>query len=240
MSYNLGKPFESLFSNALCLPGCFAMYRIYAKNKHNSKLRVPILIDEYVFTNYFNEDGDTLHQKNLLLGEDRYLTTLIVRTFPKRKLGYCTQATCSTAVPDAFSVLLSQRRRWINGTIHNQLELLFTSGLPGRFCFSVQFLTFLEIFIVCTLPFSMLYFIAFLIQVIFTESPNILVLIASLAIYMLNGAITLTNLKVFKWYLVYLISVPIWNIVLPLYSFWYFDGKYSFNLSLFNFNFILF
>src|SRR6185369_8401026 len=117
MSYNIGKPFESLFSSAVCLPGCFAMYRIYARNKHNNDLRVPILIDDYVFTNYFNENGDTLHQKNLLLGEDRYLTTLVLRTFPRRKIAYCSQAFCRTTVPETFPVLLSQRRRWINGTI---------------------------------------------------------------------------------------------------------------------------
>jgi chitin synthase len=36
---------------------------------------------------------DTLHKKNLLLlGEDRYLTTLMLRTFPKRKMIFVPQA----------------------------------------------------------------------------------------------------------------------------------------------------
>ena len=50
----------------------------------------------------------------LLLGEDRYLTTLMLRTFPNRKMMFVPQAVCKTVVPDTFKVLLSQRRRWIN------------------------------------------------------------------------------------------------------------------------------
>nr|CAG8458890.1 13515_t:CDS:2 [Entrophospora candida] len=183
MSYNMGKPFECLFLNSLCLPGCFAMYRIYAKNKHNSELRVPIIIDDYVFTNYFSDENDTLHQKNLILGEDRYLTTLVVRSFPRRRIVYCTDATCQTIVPETFSVLLSQRRRWINGTIHNQLTLLASPA-----------------------------------------NPNPLAIITSITVYMMSGVVSLFRLSSIKWYFVYLVSVPFWNIILPLYSFWYLDG----------------
>src|SRR6266511_3368458 len=203
------------------------MYIIYARNRHNHDLRVPILIDDYVFENYFNETGDTLHQKNLVLGEDRHLTTLVLRTFPRRRIVYCAQAFCRTTVPETLSILLSQRRRWINGTIHNQMELLFTPGLPGRFCFSVQFLMFQELFIMFTLPFSLIYFAVYIIQVILSARPDIIMVFASLAIYLMNATITFTNIKIFKWFVVYFISVPIWTVLLPLYSFWYLDGKVS-------------
>jgi chitin synthase len=110
------------------------MYRVFAHNYDGN--RVPILVDENIMMNYSTNEVTTLHQQNLLLlGEDRYLTTLMLRAFPKRKTAYCPSAICETIAPAEFKVLVSQRRRWINGTIHNMFELLVTSELPGRFCF---------------------------------------------------------------------------------------------------------
>lgn len=40
-------------------------------------------------------------------------------------------ALCHTVVPDTFKVLLSQRRRWINSTVHNLLELVRVHNLCG-------------------------------------------------------------------------------------------------------------
>lgn len=49
-------------------------------------------------------------------------------------------------VPDTFRVLLSQRRRWINSTVHNLFELLLVRDLCGTFCFSMQFVVVRERF----------------------------------------------------------------------------------------------
>src|SRR5207248_5627701 len=96
---------------------------------------------------------ETLHQKNLLLlGEDRFLTTLMLRNFPTRKMMFCPDAICKTTVPSEFKVLLSQRRRWINSTIHNLLELVLVRNLCGTFCFSMQFIIFMELIGTVALP----------------------------------------------------------------------------------------
>lgn len=58
---------------------------------------------------------------------------------------FCPQARCRTVVPDSFKVLLSQRRRWINSTIHNLLELVRVQDLCGTFCFSMQFVVFMDL-----------------------------------------------------------------------------------------------
>lgn len=80
----------------------------------------------------------------LLLGEDRYLSTLLLKTFPKRKMLFCPQAVCKTVVPDTFRMLLSQRRRWINSTVHNLSVLVMIRDFWGTFCFrSVLFCSFL-------------------------------------------------------------------------------------------------
>lgn len=127
-----------MFGGVTCLPGCFSMYRIKAPKGYDSYW-IPVLANPDIVEHYSENVVDTLHKKNLLLlGEDRYLTTLMLKTFPKRKMMFCPQAVCKTVVPDTFRILLSQRRRWINSTIHNLFELLFVRDLCGTFCFSMQ------------------------------------------------------------------------------------------------------
>lgn len=152
ISHHLAKAFESVFGGVTCLPGCFCMYRIKAP-KGGQNYWVPILANPDIVEHYSENVVETLHEKNLyLLGEDRYLTTLMLRTFPKRKQVFVPQAVCKTTVPDKFMVLLSQRRRWINSTIHNLMELVLVRDLCGTFCFSMQFVVFIELIGTLVLP----------------------------------------------------------------------------------------
>jgi chitin synthase len=152
ISHHLSKSFESVFGGVTCLPGCFCMYRIKAP-KGGQNYWVPILANPDVVEHYSENVVDTLHKKNLLLlGEDRYLSTLMLRTFPKRKQVFVPQAVCKTTVPETFSVLLSQRRRWINSTVHNLMELVLVRDLCGTFCFSMQFVVSIELIGTLVLP----------------------------------------------------------------------------------------
>lgn len=152
ISHHLAKSFESVFGGVTCLPGCFSMYRIKAP-KGGQNYWVPILANPDIVERYSENVVDTLHKKNLLLlGEDRYLSTLMLKTFPKRKQVFVPQAVCKTTVPDTFKVLLSQRRRWINSTIHNLMELVLVRDLCGTFCFSMQFVVFIELVGTLVLP----------------------------------------------------------------------------------------
>jgi chitin synthase len=152
ISHHQSKSFESVFGGVTCLPGCFCMYRIKAP-KGGQNYWVPILANPDVVEHYSENVVDTLHKKNLLLlGEDRYLSTLMLKTFPKRKQVFVPQAVCKTIVPDQFKVLLSQRRRWINSTVHNLMELVLVRDLCGTFCFSMQFVVFIELVGTLVLP----------------------------------------------------------------------------------------
>ena len=152
ISHHQTKAFESVFGGVTCLPGCFCMYRIKAP-KGGQNYWVPILANPDVVEHYSENVVDTLHTKNLLLlGEDRYLSTLMLKTFPKRKQVFVPQAVCKTMVPDEFKVLLSQRRRWINSTVHNLMELVLVRDLCGTFCFSMQFVIFIELIGTVVLP----------------------------------------------------------------------------------------
>jgi len=150
ISHNLAKAFETVFGVVTCLPGCFSVYRVSAPKGHG--FCVPVLANPDIVEEYSENVVDTLHKKNLLLlGEDRYLSTLMLKAFPKRKMLYIPNAVCETIVPDEFAVLLSQRRRWINSTIHNLLELVQVQNLCGIFCFSMQVSTLF--LLLCSLSF---------------------------------------------------------------------------------------
>lgn len=131
ISHHQAKAFESVFGSVTCLPGCFSIYRIKAP-KGNDGYWVPILANPDVVERYSDNDTSTLHKKNLLLlGEDRFLSSLMLKTFPKRKQVFVPKAACKTIVPNQFKVLLSQRRRWINSTVHNLMELVLINDLCG-------------------------------------------------------------------------------------------------------------
>ncbi|KAF9128537.1 hypothetical protein BGX30_014286 [Mortierella sp. GBA39] len=224
ISHHLGKAFESVFGGVTCLPGCFCMYRIKAP-KYDSW--VPILANPEIIEEYNQNVVSTLHQKNLLLlGEDRYLTTLMLRTYPKRQMVFVPQAQCKTVVPDTFSVLLSQRRRWINSTIHNLLELVLVTDLCGIAFLSMQFVVLLELIGTVVLPAAILFTIGMITYAIITQTLAILPLILIVVVIGLPAVlIVLTSHKwiYVLWMLIYLFSLPIWNFILPLYSFWHFD-----------------
>ncbi|KAI0049267.1 glycosyltransferase family 2 protein [Auriscalpium vulgare] len=227
ISHHMTKAFESMFGGVTCLPGCFSMYRIKAP-KGASGYWVPILANPDIVEHYSENVVDTLHKKNLLLlGEDRYLTTLMLKTFPKRKNVFCPSAVCKTVVPDTFGILLSQRRRWINSTVHNLAELILVRDLCGTFCFSMQFVVGMELAGTLVLPAAISFTLYLVISAIIPGGPNTTIPLVLLAIVLgLPGLlIVITTRKVayVGWMLVYLLSLPIWNGLLPAYAFWHFD-----------------
>lgn len=202
------------------------MYRIKAP-KGGQNYWVPILANPDVVEHYSENVVETLHDKNLLLlGEDRYLTTLMLRTFPKRKQVFVPQAVCKTTVPEEFMVLLSQRRRWINSTIHNLMELVLVKDLCGTFCFSMQFIIFIELMGTLVLPAAIAF--TFYVVIISIVGPAVqiipLVLLALiLGLPAVLIIVTAHSWSYVVWMLIYLLSLPIWNFVLPAYAFWKFD-----------------
>ncbi|KAK6332778.1 Chitin synthase, class 3 [Orbilia brochopaga] len=226
ISHHLTKAFESVFGGVTCLPGCFCMYRIKAP-KGAQNYWVPILANPDVVEHYSENVVDTLHKKNLLLlGEDRYLTTLMLKTFPKRKQIFVPQAVCKTIVPNQFKVLLSQRRRWINSTVHNLMELVLVRDLCGTFCFSMQFVVFIELIGTVVLPAAISFTIyLIIISIVSRPVPVIPLVLLGLILGLPAVLIVLTAHKwvYVLWMLCYLCSLPIWNFVLPVYAFWKFD-----------------
>ncbi|KAI6083136.1 glycosyltransferase family 2 protein [Hypoxylon rubiginosum] len=222
ISHNLVKAFESLFGSVTCLPGCFSMYRIRA-----AETGKPLFVSREVVENYATIRVDTLHMKNLLhLGEDRYLTTLLLKFHSKYKTKYIFTAHAWTIAPDSWTVFLSQRRRWINSTVHNLAELIPMAQLCGFCCFSMRFVVFVDLLSTVVQPVTIAYIVYLIVLV--STSTSVIPITAFImlgAIYGLQAIIFILRRKweMIGWMLMYIVAVPVFSFGLPLYSFWHMD-----------------
>ncbi len=238
ISHHLAKAFESLFGSVTCLPGwyvslrflflhlltlySFCMYRLRTADKGR-----PLIISDKVITEYADCDVDTLHKKNLLsLGEDRYLTTLMTKHFPAMSYKFIPDAYALTAAPDTWGILLSQRRRWINSTIHNLAELVWLKDLCGFCCFSMRFVVFIDLFGTVILPATCVY-LGYLIYRVATHTGQfpLISIIMIACVYGLQAIIFIIRRQWqhVGWMIIYIIAFPIYSFVLPVYSFWHQD-----------------
>ncbi|KAI9206504.1 chitin synthase 1 [Polychytrium aggregatum] len=114
MSNILDKPLESVFGYIQVLPGAFSAYR-YSALQNSSPNTGPL-------ASYFR--GEALHSEaadvfsaNMYLAEDRILCfELVTKRNEAWLLRYCKSASAETDVPSSLPELVSQRRRWLNGS----------------------------------------------------------------------------------------------------------------------------
>ena len=222
ISHNLTKAFESLFGSVTCLPGCFTMYRI--RNPETAK---PLFVSKEIVDAYSAIRVDTLHMKNLLhLGEDRYLTTLLLKHHPTYKTKFIFSAKAWTIAPEDFAVFLSQRRRWINSTVHNLIELIPLQQLCGFCCFSMRFIVFIDLISTIIQPVTIAYIIYLIVWL--ARDTDVIPYTAFIllgAIYGLQAIVFILRRKwdMIGWMIIYIFALPVFALALPLYSFWHMD-----------------
>lgn len=220
ISHHMAKAFESLFGSVTCLPGCFCMYRLRTPKK------MPLLIANQILSEYQDINVNTLHKQNLLsLGEDRFLTTLMLKHFPEYRNKFTPSAVCFTIVPDSFSMLLGQRRRWINSTIHNLFELVFLPTLCGCLCFSMRLVVFLDLFATLVMPAATAYLGYLIYASIEAQQAPLISLIMLGAAYGLQAIIFLIKHQYqhIGWMVISILAMPVFSFYLPLYAYWHFD-----------------
>jgi len=195
------------------------MYRMRTADKGK-----PLLISDAVIREYSDCEVDTLHKKNLLsLGEDRYLTTLMTKHFPNMSYKFVPDAYALTAAPETWSILLSQRRRWINSTIHNLAELIFLKDMCGFCCFSMRFVVLIDLFGTIILPATCCYLAYLIYRAATHQGAFPLISIIMLAgVYGLQALIFILKRQWqhIGWMIIYLLAFPIYSFILPVYSFW--------------------
>lgn len=132
LSNILDKPLESVFGYITVLPGAFSAYR-YIALQNDSKGRGPL-------ASYFK--GETMHggqsnadifTSNMYLAEDRILCwELCSKRDAAWILHYVKSAQAVTDVPDSVPELISQRRRWLNGSFFAGLHSIVHFGYIYR------------------------------------------------------------------------------------------------------------
>ena len=224
ISHHHTKAFESLFGFVTCLPGCFSLYRLKLFKAAGGD--EAILISRNVIDDFSQSPLDTLHKRNLLaLGEDRYLTTLVLKHFPRCRTKFTPEASCKTIAPDTWKVLLSQRRRWINSTIHNLFELILHPHMCGLCCLSMRLIVLTDLYSTMVMPASITYlgylvFGALNARVVPTISLALLAAVYGMQIMVF---LLKRQWQYIGWLLLHLISLPLFGFVIPLYAFWHFD-----------------
>ena len=139
---------------------------------------------------------------------------------------FISDAYASTAAPETWGVLISQRRRWINSTVHNLAELVWLKDLCGFCCFSMRFVVFIDLFGTIILPATCGY-LGYLIYRVATHSGQFpLISIVMIAcVYGLQAVIFIIKRQWqhVGWMIIYLLAFPIYSFVLPVFSFWHQD-----------------
>jgi chitin synthase len=115
------KALESTFGYITVLPGAFSAYKWEA-------LKGAPLLDDYFLT-FIEPQKTDCAKANMYLAEDRVLClSLVSKVGEAYLLKYIKASAATTDVPNSFQVLLSQRRRWINGSWHALIDAMKVFG----------------------------------------------------------------------------------------------------------------
>ncbi|ORZ37623.1 chitin synthase-domain-containing protein, partial [Catenaria anguillulae PL171] len=146
---------------------------------------------------YFNQpDVDsTFEFCRRKLGEDRFLTHLAMEHLPSHSIGFIPDAIAKTEAPGNFYDLLRQRRRWLLGSLANELYCVTTPSFWIKFP-GVALMRFLGLFQVGGSLFYMFLF-DFVVRAI--QKPQ--------------------SLSTMDWFMLFLVPLLNWSLVL-MWSVW--------------------
>ncbi|KAI0250489.1 glycosyltransferase family 2 protein [Lactifluus subvellereus] len=114
MSNILDKPLESVFGYITVLPGAFSAYR-YIALQNDARGEGPL--QKYFLGETMHGAGADIFTANMYLAEDRILCwELVSKRGGSWVLHYVKSAYAVTDTPDQVPELVSQRRRWLNGS----------------------------------------------------------------------------------------------------------------------------
>lgn len=131
MSNILDKPLESVFGYITVLPGAFSAYRYIAIKNDPQTGEGPL--QKYFLGETMHGAGAGIFKANMYLAEDRILCwELVSKRGSNWTLHYVKSAEGVTDVPDQVPELVSQRRRWLNGSFFAAIHSIVHFGYIYR------------------------------------------------------------------------------------------------------------
>ncbi|KAK2465800.1 hypothetical protein APHAL10511_002344 [Amanita phalloides] len=177
MSNILDKPLESIFGYITVLPGAFSAYRYIALQNDKSGIGP---LQKYFLGEKMHGAGADIFTANMYLAEDRILCwELVSKRGGSWILHYVKSAFAVTDVPDQVPELISQRRRWLNGSffaaVHSVVHFHYiyrsAHSFVRKFCIHIEMLY--QVFNLIFSWFALAnYFIAFVILATALENPS--------------------------------------------------------------------
>jgi chitin synthase len=200
------RNFEVYLGSITCLPGAFTILK-YSFLKQVS--------DKYFNSTIYEDDLD---YQRFYLGEDRYLTHLLMELEPY-KLGFCASARCKTDAPNTVSALLKQRRRWYLGYISNDIWLMTSIKLWRSYPILCTFNLLNNIRNTSTYIY-LLYFV-----LLINKNTTILLWVILSTIVLNWGFLIFYSLKIRRrmniiFYIIFSILQPISNMIYRYYTIW--------------------
>jgi cellulose synthase/poly-beta-1,6-N-acetylglucosamine synthase-like glycosyltransferase len=165
----------------------------------------------------------TLHTKHaVMLGEDVFISTLLLQRWPNSKIGYLPTVTAKTLAPSAFGQIVKKERANISIRFHNLIELWRTSSIMGL-SLVTKFWVLLELLWILLMPAFCLYSYWILLRALFLEPQQWVVagafMIVAFALAILNPLIELKLNYLVGFFLYLTVGLPFYYFFLPLYTF---------------------
>ncbi|RUS31881.1 chitin synthase-domain-containing protein [Jimgerdemannia flammicorona] len=176
---------------------------------------------------------DTLHMKNvLLMGEDHYLSTVLLRSHPRHRLGFEPDAISYASLPTTFAALQGQQRRAISSALHNLVELC---KVPSHSGVGLRLLALGKLACMLLIPIVVLNMYSLLMLLFIRGWFSYLIAVVSisgvLVLHMLYFLLQ-WRLKYILWLLLHCsIAIPLFCVWFPLVAFWSADeGDYWYDV----------
>ncbi|KAF9582998.1 TBC1 domain, member 5 [Lunasporangiospora selenospora] len=118
----------------------------------------PIAIHPEVVCSYVDNKASTLHDRSLVFEgvEDRFLTGILHKTFPTRRIVYLPLATYQVRARTKFWPLVEDRRQKFIGLFFVLWDQMWAQDMRGFFCWSINFLVILEWLVLWLRPLAIL------------------------------------------------------------------------------------
>ncbi|KAJ3322188.1 hypothetical protein HDV06_003248 [Boothiomyces sp. JEL0866] len=209
--YVIGQIFsralEAGLGGVTCLPGALTIVRL-KELAQASKLYFSDLNTEKIF------DFHRYH-----LGEDRYLTHILMEQSKSYSIGFCLSARAKTEAPGNWTSFLKQRRRWLLGALSNEVYFL----CDVRLWFRVPFLILYKLLLFSSQSTGFLMYLvlfSYIVGVSFTTAQTLVLWTPYLASWILTFffAIVTRRFKIFWMYPILVLAIPWIFLLINLYS----------------------
>ncbi|KAI7874956.1 hypothetical protein K492DRAFT_211243 [Lichtheimia hyalospora FSU 10163] len=182
----------------------------------------PCCIHPTVLRGFAAARADTLHMENvLLLGEEQYLSVVLLRSHPKHRLGFEPEAVGYVTLPTHIAALQALQSRNMRTALHNQLEMQRVSWSLGFGCWVVSITKLLDML----LSFPIILYLYSVYIRFFMQVGRVYTIIAfsftCLVVLHILYFIVRRQFKYVLWFIIYgLFSVPFFAIWFPIVAVW--------------------